>query len=626
MCGIAGVIRFTPGSNFTSIAERLDAGLAHRGPDDRGRYVSPAADALLVHRRLAIIDPTSCGHQPMATPDGRHHIVFNGEIYNHRALRADLESSGETFHTNSDTDVVLRLIARRGVSALATVRGMFALAVWDNHARELTVTRDRFGIKPLYVAATTRQVGFASAVSALIDAGLSDGTIDAAGVLAFLRWGHIPAPLTWVRGVEALPAGTWRTWSADGTSRCGRFADARELWTGDPDPLTTAAAMIERARAALDDSVAAHLVADVPVGIFLSGGLDSAALTALARPRVSALHTYTVVVDEQAYSEAQGAALVAQHFDTTHHTLQVDAATVARQFDTTLHVMDQPTVDGFNTFAVAGAVAATGVKAVLSGVGGDEVFGGYPSFRRLPRAIRLSRMLGPAAPFAARIAATARPAWQSPRWAHFAASRGAPGEMYRALRGYMMPTELASIAGPALTLDASAMARVREVEESMLRPVASEVDVATAARLESTIYLQSQLLRDIDAFSMAHALEVRVPFIDAELVGAIWPDLARHPALLDKKSLLTRAVPNLPSGILGQPKRGFTLPFALWIDHGLKDAVYTGIEALARDGWIKHEAPAHLWDQWSKRHVHWNRVWGLGVLGRFLHAHAGTPR
>jgi asparagine synthase (glutamine-hydrolysing) len=618
MCGIAGVVQFATGADFTRLAERLDVSLAHRGPDDRGVYVAPSGAALLVHRRLSIIDPTPAGRQPMSSPDGRFHLVFNGEVYNHRALRASLESTGEAFHTQSDTEILLRLLMRRGPAALADIRGMFALALWDDLAKTMTVARDRFGIKPLYVSVTPSRLAFASEVRALIDADLCDARVDPAGVLAFLRWGHVPAPLTWAHGVAALPAGEWARWHANGSTDRGQFADVSHYWAGGTPPIDQPA-FVQATRAALDESVAAHLVADVPVGVFLSGGLDSAALTALARPHVRDLHTYTVVVDEPEFSEAAAAEAVARHFDTTHHTLHIDAATVARDVDVTLAAMDQPTVDGFNTFAVAGAVARSGVKAVLSGIGGDELFGGYPSFRRLPTAARFASALPPAVPLAAHVAARSSPRWQLPRWRHFAAHTDSMGEMYRALRGFVMPAELSSLIGAQLRDDVSAWERVEAVERAALRAVDGESYVGTTARLESTVYLRSQLLRDTDALSMAHALEVRVPFIDASLIAAVWPAVARQPELLKRKALLANAVPELPAAIVGQPKRGFTLPFEMWIDAELRDVVRSGLHVLAEERWIAADAPTRLLADWSARRIHWGRVWGLGILGHFLH-------
>ncbi|MGE0041803.1 MAG: asparagine synthase (glutamine-hydrolyzing) [Vicinamibacterales bacterium] len=615
MCGIAGVLSREPLADAEGLGARLDDRLAHRGPDGRGHHHAAGGRLLLVHRRLAIIDPSPAGRQPMATPDGRQWVVFNGEIYNYAALRDALAGDGEVFATGTDTEVLLRLVARRGPAALATLRGMFALAIWDESDRSLLVARDRFGIKPLYLCQAPGRVSFASEVGALAGAGLAPGGADPAGVLGFLRWGSIPAPLTWRRGVEALEPGTWRRFRLDGEDEQGVFADAREAWTGAPAGAIDPAAVGR----ALESSVAAHLVADVPVGVFLSGGLDSSALVAVAsRLGSRPLETFTVTVDDPAADEARFAAQVASAFGTRHHALRVDAAGVARDWPDILARLDQPTNDAVNTYYVARAVAATGIKAVLSGVGGDELFGGYPSFRRLPRAARWIRRAGPAARLGGRILAAAGAPGREARWRHAAASGGDRFELYRGLRGFLMPGELDALAGPRLRDDAGARARVDRMEARTMAAAGPEDALGTVARLESTVYMRSQLLRDIDAVSMAHGLEVRVPFVDDRLLSAVWPALGREPGWLPGKRLLASAVgAPLPADVF-RPKQTFTLPFDTWMAGPLAPVVEAGLETLAGDGWIAAGAPAALLARWRARELHWSRPWGLAVLGHFL--------
>ena len=627
MCGIAGVLRQAPLPDPSGVAGRLAQLLGHRGPDDTGCFRGLDDRLLLVHRRLAIIDPSPAGHQPMAGADRRYSIVYNGEAYNFRDLKARLESRGERFSTHADTEVLLRLLALDGPGALAQGRGMFALALWDAQERSLLVARDRFGIKPLYVAESPAQVAIASEIRSLVGSGLVAPEVDAAGVLAYLRWGSIPPPLTWLRGVTALEPGTWRRWTADGRATGGRFADVRTAWSGAPRPVPIDE-LVAHTRAALVDSVTAHLVADVPVGLFLSGGIDSAAVVSAARAAGRQLHTYTVVVGEDRYSEAREAQEVAARFETVHHTLHVDAGTVARDWPTILDALDQPTGDAVNTFYASRAVAATGVKAVLSGVGGDEMFGGYPSFQRLPRALGWSRALGPLLPLAGRAASAAAREGRGVKWRHFADSRGQPGELYRALRGFLMPAEAAAFAGPALAGSADALDRVTAVEDAMLAPRGDETPEASVARLESTVYLRSQLLRDVDAMSMAHGLEVRVPFVDHELLDTVWPAIGAHPAWLLRKRLLVAAAPiPLPEAVTQAPKRGFTLPFEEWMKGPLAEPIVTGLAHLSSAGWVTPEI-ARVWREWQDGEAHWSRPWTLGVLGHFLEeaARARTTR
>ncbi|MEW6320184.1 MAG: asparagine synthase (glutamine-hydrolyzing) [Acidobacteriota bacterium] len=618
MCGLAGVVSREPLADSVGLATRLDACLAHRGPDGAASWTSADRRVLLVHRRLAIIDPSPAGRQPMAAPGGTAWLAFNGEIYNYRALRAELEREGERFTTRSDTEVLLRWLLRRGPAALDRLRGMFALACWRNDERTLLLARDRFGIKPLYVAASDGRVAFASEIGALTGSGLVCAEPDPAGVLAFLGWGSIPPPLTWVTGIEAAAPGSWSQWSAAGARLgAGVFADVRRVWASGTGAGVRGAAWQEQVAETLRDSVRAHLVADVPVGVFLSSGLDSAALVARARSDVSDLRTFTVVVDEPQYSEAAGAEALAQRFETRHHTLRVDARNLAGDWPAIQARLDQPTIDGVNTYYVSRAVAATGTRAVLSGLGGDELFGGYPSFARLRRLRTLSRVAGPLVPLAARALALGAPT-RGARLRHLTGAADDALEQYRVLRGFLMPDEIRGVAGARLA-DRSAAERVAAVERETMAAAGAERHAATVARLESTMYMRAQLLRDADAMSMAHGLEVRVPFVDAPLVAAVWPELGAHRALLARKRLLARLVPELPRETVRGPKRGFTLPFERWLSGPLADLVRSGLADLEADGWVARGTAARVWAAWDARRVHWSRPWGLAVLGRFLH-------
>jgi asparagine synthase (glutamine-hydrolysing) len=624
VCGIAGVV--CHGDTVASeIAVSLDRALAHRGPDGGAAWRSPDGDALFVHRRLAIIDPGPSGMQPMHTPDGRHHIVFNGEIYNYRELRHDLEGRGERFATASDTEVLLRLLARDGVASLSRVRGMFAFAWWDSDSHTLLVSRDRFGIKPLYVARRGRRIAFASEVHALVDAGLAGDNVDPAGVLAFLSWGSIPQPLTWAADIESVPPGSWIRWCRDGRRADGIFASIADAYAG-PGSAHDEQELRARVAAAVQSSVAAHLVADVPVGVFLSGGIDSSAiLSAAVHAGAASLDTYTVCFDDRS-SEHEYARRVAESFGASHHELSLDASRIESDLPSIVSCLDQPTLDGVNTFYVSKAVASTGIKAVLSGIGGDELFGGYPSFRRLPRAVRLRRAAGAAAPAVAPAVAAVLPTRLSERWRQFACSNGRIDDAYRTQRGLFMPAELDRIAGAALRDRWEAVtSRVQAVEADLFRGSASTIE-GDVARLETRVYLGSQLLRDVDAMSMAHGLEVRVPFVDHELLAAVWPDLGAFPVLMRNKRLLheTLARP-LPEETVHRPKQGFTLPFAAWMRAELQPFVREGIARLEDEQWIAPGAGTAAWDAWSRGESHWSRPWALGVLGQFLDYSAPSP-
>jgi asparagine synthase (glutamine-hydrolysing) len=543
--------------------------------------------------------------------------VFNGEIYNHAELRRQLEARGERFHTKSDTEVLLRLLARHGPAALGRVRGMFALALWDDRDRTLLLARDRFGIKPLYVARGAMQVAFASEIAALRRSGLTPRDVSPSGVLAYLTWASVPPPLTWLRGVTALEPGTWQRWGASGDVSRGVFADATEPYVESPGAgeRSLRAAVADAVR----DSVRAHLVADVPVGLFLSGGIDSGAiLSAVCDVGGGPLNTYTVTGDDEALSEGPAAARVAAAFGATHHELRVDARGIRRDLPAIVRHLDQPTADAVNAYYVSRAVASTGVKAVLSGVGGDELFGGYPSFARVPAMLRVSRRLGPAMRVTGAAAALALPAWQAAKWRHFACDPQLEAA-YRSLRGFFMPAELPSLVGPALADAADAEAAVRAAEQRVFAACGAESEAAATARMETRGFLGAQLLRDLDVMSMAHGLEVRVPFVDHELQRVVWPALGECPALLEGKRLLHESLSRpLPREIVEKPKQGFTLPFASWMRHELRDSTREGLESLAIQGWIVRSAPERVWEAFERGQAHWSRAWGLAMLGRFL--------
>ena len=617
MCGIGGAFNWSEPAGFDAIRTAADlcAALAHRGPDGEGTFIDRGV--LLVHRRLAIIDPTPAGRQPMTTPDGRYTIVFNGEIYNYRNLRADLARAGVRFVTASDTEVLLALIVRDGMQALSRARGMFALAIWDNTARTLTLARDRFGIKPLYIAEGQGGVAFASEIAALRRAGLVEREVSPAGVLAFLAWSYIPSPQTWLRGAEHFAPGTWKTWHSDGSQQSGTFADFTQVYDG--DTVQDERELCARASEAIRDSVAAHMIADVPVGIFLSGGIDSTAIVAHARTATSGeLHTYTVAGDVPSLSEIEPARRVATFFETTHHELMIGAAAMERALPSIIRRLDAPSADAVNSYFVSQAVAATRIKAVLSGVGGDEMFGGYPSFQRIPAAMRTARWLSPMLPVTV-IAASAVSDWRARKLQHFAGA-GDAASAYRAVRGTFMPEEWPKLLGPAF--DGATRRDAREtlsaVEARMFRDVPAETPLATVARMETGAYLRGQLLRDIDAVSMAHALEVRVPFVDHRLAASIWPSLGHHPDLLHGKHLLQRSVPSMPDGIAAGPKRGFTLPFDAWMRGGLRETALGGVESTVALGWVNARAAATVWSDWERGRAHWSRAWSLSVLGQFL--------
>jgi asparagine synthase (glutamine-hydrolysing) len=424
-----------------------------------------------------------------------------------------------------------------------------------------------------------------------------------------------------------LEPGTWRRWWLDGREERGVFADVRTAYACDIDPSRASSTRdVDAFRAeiapAVRDSVRAHLVADVPVGVFLSGGIDSGALVSCASSiGASNLQTFTVGFDDES-SESERARVVATLFGTTHHELRLDQSMIAGDLPSVVSRLDQPTIDAVNSYYVSRAVAGAGIKAVLSGAGGDELFGGYPSFRRLPRALAVKSLAGPLWPAMGSLAGAFMPDRLRARWRHFASTNGDLVEAYRVQRGFLLPDEVAAFAGPAWrdgSVWRDAVEQVQTAERALLSAAGPERPAAAVARLESRLYLGSQLLRDLDVMSMAHGLEVRVPFVDHELVQRVWPHLAFHPGLMRGKQLLAGTLERpLPDAIARHPKQGFTLPFGRWMAGELGPFVQDGMRRLSHAGWITPDVPDRVWASWRSGASHWSRPWGLGVLGHFL--------
>ena len=555
MCGIAGILSHGPLPEVARAALPLMlAAVRHRGPDDSGQFVSANGQAALAHTRLSILDLSPAGHQPMVSPDGRFALVFNGEIYNFRDLRASLQEQGVVFRSNSDTEVVLRAYEAYGAGCVAKLRGMFAFALWDEWEKTCLLVRDPFGIKPLYFAEAGVRLVFASEVRALLASGLVPSDLDPRGLHGYFRTGSVSEPLTLLKGVQCLEAGHFAIWQA------GRL-QTQCYWRLQFDPQTVAQPeAVDLTRTALLDSVAHHFISDVPVGVFLSGGIDSTALVGLARTvGRENLHTYSLAFPGTPGDEGGLAQRTAAHFGTTHHEWKLDAAAGRQLFSQYLRVMDQPSIDGLNTFTVSKFARDQGMKVVLSGLGGDELFGGYPSFRQVPRLARLNRRLRWTGPIRAGVRAVLRRAHR-PQLRRLGEMLGQPARLdtaYTALRGTFTYAEATALTrhytGKEVTDDCSD-------DDLFADPTPED----TVSRLELTRYMRNQLLRDSDVTSMAHGLELRVPFLDLPLVAT----LTRIPAatrLQPGKRFLLQAVPEVPDWIANQPKRGFLFPFDQWL-------------------------------------------------------------
>lgn len=567
MCGIAG---FAPSRHATTpcpitATRRMTDYMRLRGPDAEGLWSSD--EVVLGHRRLAILDLDSRANQPMHAQGRRHSIIFNGEIYNFRELRQDLEARGKEFRTTSDTEVLLELFARDGAAMLTRLRGMFAMAIWDAVTRELFLARDRYGIKPLYYAANQHGVLFASQVKALLASQLVAADEEPAGVAGFYLWGSVPEPWTLYRDVFALPAG-----------HCMRVRDGlrdepvcwhniRAGWRGtgeaaDPDELEG------RVRQALEDSVRAHLVSDVPVSVFLSGGIDSAAVAGLAAglgARVEGITLGFEEFDGQPNDEVPAAAAIAAHYGLPHFIKRVSRTEFETDLPRILHAMDQPSVDGINTWFASKAAAERGYKVVLSGVGGDELFRGYSSFREVPRTAAVGRALS-ALPGASTLLRW--PCNYLARKLHRPKLAGVPAFMgslegaYFLNRGLFLPEELPALMG--IERGRLGLTRLGGSPAGMV-PGDARDETAAVGQFESELYLRNQLLRDSDWASMAHSLELRTPLIDGALLDSLGPYVSGFDGGRGKAMVARSPRMALPPFIATRSKTGFSVPMGKWL-------------------------------------------------------------
>ena len=642
MCGIAGIIGRVDDSNRAAL-RRMSNAIAHRGPDAEGFWRSApdqeGRGVLLAHRRLSILDLSPAGAQPMVDPTTGDAVVFNGEIYNYVLLRERLTAAGQRFDSTGDTAVMLRALAVEGVRAIPTFRGMFAFAFFQASSRNVVLARDPLGIKPLYVARNRDADGnwavlFASEVRALLASGLLGTPRLNPRAVASVVWnGFVTGPDTAVDGIECLSPGEFRVFDEAGSQ-----VSAQLFWTIQRQG--SAAPMGEREVAcALEQSVHLHLASDVPLGVFLSGGIDSSAVANLAR-RSSAqpVHTFTLAFEEPEWNEGVSARRVAEAIGTEHTEVMLTESNFVSRLESALDSLDQPTFDGLNSYYMSCAVREAGFKVALVGTGGDELFGGYSSFRHLTRlhALACRTQLVPRAlrVAAARLcaAAAAHGGGAVPpqtRWAKLPGMVVREDELpalYQLAYALFLPEFqeqlLASAVDRALVDGLSNAMRDRIVAETEGRSPLSAISV-----MEQRLFLGERLLRDSDAASMAASIELRLPLVDQVLFEHVdrLPDALRYEPL-GKKSLLRRlGLVGLEPKLFDRPKRGFVLPFDRWIgrslgqvmDQTLRDPVMVESVGLAPD------SVRRLWKAFQERApgMYWSRIWAVYVLIRWCHRH-----
>jgi asparagine synthase (glutamine-hydrolysing) len=598
MCGINGIFAYHYAANPVELAEltRTRDHMAARGPDGMGEWIPPDRRVGFGHRRLSIIDLSSAAAQPMASADGKLVVTYNGETFNHRELRAQLEARGRTFRTQSDTEVLLHLYAEKGADMVHELRGMFAFAIWDAERRSLFLARDPYGIKPLYYADDGWTFRFASQVKALLAGGAISHEAEPAGQVGFYLWGSVPEPFTVYRDIRALPAGATLLVDRMGAHELRRYHSIAAAYSHalTQPSVTQEDAQVEVREAALD-SVRKHLVADVPVGAFLSAGIDSGALVGLMRDAGQHdIQTVTLAFSEfrgEASDEAPLADEVARLYGTRHTTRLVTEGEFRADLPHILEAMDQPSIDGINTWFVAKAARELGLKVAISGLGGDEMFGGYPSFRTIPRWVS-ALALPSHVPLLGKAVRTAwRPLIGHLGWNTKAAGMveygGSYAGAYLLQRGLFMPWELGDVLErEVVDLGLRRLSPLRRVGQELGSHTLSPH--ARIATLEASLYMRNQLLRDTDWASMAHGLEVRVPLVDSVLLGRI----AAMRGQATKTHLAHAPSTPLPARVVSRAKTGFATPIAHWLQGELLGTR----RQMAR----RHKVP---------RTAHWSRQW-----------------
>ena len=585
MCGIG--VHFSS-SGFVSPLN-LDL-IHHRGPDSRGHWSSPDGRCWLGATRLAIVDLSPTGAQPMTDPATGNVIVTNGEIYNHRAIREKLGRNIE-WRGTSDTETLLVGYARWGHAVMDHLKGMFAFAIYDAARKELFLARDRLGIKPLYFAKDANGLRAASEVRMIAP---ESASVTPEAVSGYLQWGACPEGELLYPGIQALPAGHAMTISPDGQIKTWRYWPARKTFALFPDNV------IGRVRALVDNAVEEHLLSDVPVASFLSGGIDSSVVTALAAQKLAnKLQTYSVGFDLAEFDESAIAQEIAQRYGTDHHRIQLSEEEVIASVTEAVEKMDLPSVDAINTYIVSRAVAGRGVKVALSGLGGDELFGGYPSFRDVPRLQLVAalpsfllRLIGLAGNFGNRLADLPR--------------NGDAGELAHWRRRFLTDESIRRAGLPIAT-------EPREV------PVDLSDDFARISWAELTGYMRRMLLRDADQMSMAVSLEMRVPFLDHELVeyvlGLPAESKKRYSGV---KGLLVEAFRDLlPRSVYDRPKSGFVLPMKQWMRGPLAAFVEEGLREAVSRQLLPESFTKEMREAFQKGRMHWSRPWSIVVLGHY---------
>lgn len=618
MCGITGIAQIRRQSVCEGIVAKMNDAIAHRGPDASGIWSGEFC--VLGHRRLSIIDTSTQGNQPFHFRDSQIVVVFNGEIYNYIELKKEL-SAQFTFKTQTDTEVIVAAYLQWGEACVEHFFGMFGFALWDNRNQKLFIARDRLGVKPVYYANTSEGLVFASEMRAILATGLVKKIIGNAALCDYLRYQTVHAPHTMIDGIHMLmPGHTMVVHSKE--VRINQYWNASEKCNPSENYISRES-IHQHIHDLLTSSVEIRMRADVPFGAFLSGGIDSSIIVGLmSRISEHRVKTFSVTFNEKEFDESRYSDLIAKKFNTEHTPIRLSARHFLELIPEALQAMDHPSGDGANTYVVSKVTRAAGVKMALSGLGGDEVFAGYDVFKRMksldekswlnlvPRAMRKSggmllRFLKPSVAAEKFAQALAQPSFD-------------PAHLYPLTRQILFEYDIDKLIAPHKT-PANSMFQLSETTFNLQLPLLSKVSL-----MEISTYMQNTLLRDADQMSMAHALEIRVPFLDHRLIEYVLgvPDHFKYPH--SPKELLTASVGDLiPREIIDRPKMGFTFPWALWMRNELNVFCEEQLNALEAVNQLNHAAVMDLWKRFTigDPRITWSRIWPLVVLGHWVKQH-----
>ena len=614
MCGIAGIIT-NNALKYKDALEKMIASIGHRGPDGNGIYVSPSNQCILGHTRLSILDLTDAASQPMFNDSTA--MVYNGECYNYKDLKSTFLNN-ITLLSSGDTEVIFKLLEKNGSKILDKLNGMFALGLWDETQKKLFLSRDRQGQKPLYYYYKNNMLIFASEVRTLLASGLIPRKMNNKAVASFLAYGAVQEPNTIIEEVYILPPGNLLEYSLNKTLKISKY-HTFELKKRDVTK--------EELRDCFAKSVNRHMISDAPIGLFLSGGIDSSAITASAMiNRATPVNTLSVTFPDQPnFSEHKYAKLLAEQYDTKHHEVPVTGTDMLFLLHRTLDSLDQPTVDALNTYIVSHAAHEAGLKVALSGLGGDELFGGYPSFSDIPKFVKLFNILGSSSHYISKL--LSRKSFNSKRISKIVGILNTNGnllDIFLQRRRVFSDNKLYQIA--PFTTNQPTSFLTNEIYK-YLNCISEQNDIYdTIALLEMHIYMNNMLLRDSDVMGMANGLEIRLPFLDNNFVEMAFslPSTARKPHKYPKHYFVDSIKEWLPKENVQRPKQGFVLPFSKWLQDDLKEEVYNGINMLTKfDDILNKKEIDSLWCEFLNKpeSVGWSRPWSLFILGNYIEKH-----